>query len=196
MPGDGLHRAAEFEAAFGLEFADQRPACIGLERARGCPPLRGELVDALADRVGAERGEGFGSHWRLAGAHELRDRLLHAEEEAQVGVEAQGGDVAPARIADADRGALDRAAIGVAVGVVRQDLRKLGVGDPGQAEFGGGGPDFAAGLVVVDGQDGVLGVEQVMHHDLAKRRQGFAQAAGDVLDLFEEQVLFSGGAWH
>ena len=192
MGGDYFGGSPDLHAAGVLQFLQQRAAVLGAQRARRrCVPGR-ELIDARADGVRARGIEGLAGSVPGVDADELTDGALQALKQRQIDVEAERGYVLSARVLDADGRALGLPAVGEGVGVIRDDLRVVRVGDAGQAEFGRGLTDLPPGEVVVDRHDRVLRICEVVQHDLTEGSEGLAQPLRDLLQLIEQNLPVRG----
>ena len=122
--------------------------------------------------------------------------VLQPPEQRQIDIHAQRRDVAPAGIFDTDRRALDLPTIGQLIGVVGNDLGETRINDARQPEFRRRRPNFTSRKVVIDRQNGVIGIQQVMDDDLAKRRKRLAKPLRDLGHLLEQDFLFFGWLFH
>ena len=115
--------------------------------------------------------------------------LCSPVEKREIDIQAQSRDVAPAAVLDADGCALGRAAIGKTIRVVGDHRGKVRIGQAGQSQLGGRIPGRTARQIVVDLEHRMVGVEQIVDHDLAEGRKRLAQALGDVPDLRQQELL-------
>src|SRR5579872_6481830 len=200
MSGDDLGGPPHLHAAAVLQFAQQEATVFCVQRARRGGAPRRKLIDAGADGFRAGGIERLARSILRIDADELADGALKTLEQRQVDVQAKCGDIRSARILDADRGGFGLPAVGERVGVVRDHLRVVRIGNAGEPELRCGLPDLASREIVVDGDDRMLRIGEIVQHDFAERSKRFAEPLGDPLQLVEQNLPIRGflrcaGGW-